>query len=55
MLLDYDRAVPAEDKPVIVMAHGVTDNGRCRASVAEKLQRDYKLTMFETRIRLGPA
>jgi len=47
--LHYYRAVPAEGKPVIVMAHGVTDNGLCWTTVSEKLQGDYELYMLDTR------
>lgn len=47
--LHYYRAVPAEGKPAIVMAHGVTDNGLCWTTVSEKLQDDYDLYMLDTR------
>jgi pimeloyl-ACP methyl ester carboxylesterase len=47
--LHYYHAVPAEGKPVIVMAHGVTDNGLCWATVSEKLQADYDIYMLDTR------
>lgn len=47
--LHYYRAVPAEGKPVIVMAHGVTDNGLCWTTVSEKLQVDYDIYMLDTR------
>lgn len=45
--LHYSRAAPAPGKPVIVMAHGVTDNGLCRATVTEKLQNDYDIYMLD--------
>ncbi len=47
--LHYYRALPAEGKPAIVMAHGVTDNGLCWTTVSEKLQDDYNLYMLDTR------
>lgn len=47
--LHYYRAVPAEGKPVIVMVHGVTDNGLCWTTVSEKLQNVYDLYMLDTR------
>jgi pimeloyl-ACP methyl ester carboxylesterase len=47
--LHYYRAVPAAGKPVIVMAHGVTDNGLCWANVSLKLQHAYDIYMLDTR------
>jgi pimeloyl-ACP methyl ester carboxylesterase len=36
-------------KPPIVMAHGVTDAGPCRASVAEALAAEYDAIMVDAR------
>ncbi|MBD0822848.1 alpha/beta fold hydrolase [Aestuariibaculum marinum] len=47
--LHYYQAVPANDKPVMVMVHGVTDNGLCWATLALKLQEDYNIYMLDTR------
>lgn len=47
--LHYYRAVPAPGRPVILMAHGVTDNGLCWTTVSEKLQDDYDIYMLDTR------
>jgi pimeloyl-ACP methyl ester carboxylesterase len=47
--LHYYRGVPAPGKPVIVMAHGVTDNGLCWTTVTEKLQESYDIYMLDTR------
>jgi pimeloyl-ACP methyl ester carboxylesterase len=47
--LHYYHAVPAPGKPVIVMAHGVTDNGLCFANVSLKLQDAYDIYMLDTR------
>lgn len=47
--LHYYRAVPAPGKPVIVMAHGITDNGLCWATLSEKLQADYDIYMLDAR------
>ena len=47
--LHYYRAVPAPEKPVIVMIHGVTDNGLCWTTLTWKLQRDYNVYMVDTR------
>ena len=47
--LHYYHAVPATDKPVIVMVHGVTDNGLCWATLAFELQDDYDIYMLDTR------
>lgn len=47
--IHYYNAVPAPEKPVIVMAHGVTDNGLCWTTLAWKLQKDYNLFILDTR------
>ncbi|MCO6044042.1 alpha/beta hydrolase [Aeoliella sp. ICT_H6.2] len=47
--LHYYRAVPAPEKPVIVMVHGVTDNGLCWTNLALELQDDYDIYMLDTR------
>lgn len=47
--LHYYRATPAPGKPAIVMAHGVTDNGLCWATLSEKLEADYDLYMLDAR------
>ncbi|MEB2774671.1 alpha/beta hydrolase [Algoriphagus sp. D3-2-R+10] len=45
----YYQAVPAPDKPVIVMVHGVTDNGLCWTTLSLELQKDYNIYMLDTR------
>ena len=47
--LHYYHAVPAPGKPVIVMVHGVTDNGLCWTTLTWKLQKDYDIYMLDTR------
>jgi pimeloyl-ACP methyl ester carboxylesterase len=47
--LHYYHAVPAPGKPVIVMAHGVTDNGLCWTTLTWKLQDSYDIYMLDTR------
>lgn len=47
--LHYYHAVPAPDKPVIVMVHGVTDNGLCWTTLTWKLQDSYNIYMLDTR------
>ena len=41
--LHYYRAVPAPEKPVMVMVHGITDNGLCWTNLTLKLQDDYDI------------
>jgi pimeloyl-ACP methyl ester carboxylesterase len=41
--------VPSPGKPVIVMCHGVTDNGLCFANLAWKLQSSYDIYMLDAR------
>ncbi len=45
----YYHAVPAPGKPVIVMVHGVTDNGLCWTTLTWKLQNNYDIYMLDTR------
>jgi pimeloyl-ACP methyl ester carboxylesterase len=47
--LHYYHAVPAPGKPVMVMIHGVTDNGLCWTTLTWKLQDDYDVYMVDTR------
>jgi pimeloyl-ACP methyl ester carboxylesterase len=47
--LHYYHAVPATGKPVIVMVHGVTDNGLCWTTLTWKLQNSYDIYMLDTR------
>ena len=45
--LHYTRT--GGDKPVVVLAHGVTDAGPCWGPVAEALQDEYDLIMVDAR------
>lgn len=45
----YYHALPAPEKPVMVMVHGVTDNGLCWTTLALELQDDYNIYMLDTR------
>ena len=47
--IHYYRATPAPGKPVIVMAHGVSDNGLCWTTLTQKLQADYDIYMVDAR------
>jgi pimeloyl-ACP methyl ester carboxylesterase len=47
--IHYYRAVPAPGKPVIVMVHGVTDNGLCWTTLTWKLQQSYDIYMLDAR------
>jgi pimeloyl-ACP methyl ester carboxylesterase len=47
--IHYYRAAPASGKPVIVMVHGVTDNGLCWTTLTWKLEKDYDIYMIDTR------
>lgn len=47
--LHYYQAVPAPEKPVMVMVHGVTDNGLCWTTLTLKLQDDYDIYMLDAR------
>ena len=37
------------DKPPVVLAHGITDNGLCWTRLARALEKDYDLIMFDAR------
>jgi pimeloyl-ACP methyl ester carboxylesterase len=47
--LHYYHAVPQPGKPVIVMAHGVTDNGLSWTTLTEDLQKNYDIYMTDAR------
>jgi pimeloyl-ACP methyl ester carboxylesterase len=47
--IHYYQAVPASGKPVIVMVHGVTDNGLCWTTLTWKLQNLYNIYMLDAR------
>lgn len=47
--IHYYRASPAPGKPVMVMVHGVTDNGLCWTTLTWKLQNAYDIYMLDTR------
>jgi pimeloyl-ACP methyl ester carboxylesterase len=47
--IHYYHATPATGKPVIVMVHGVTDNGLCWTTLTWKLQENYDVYMLDTR------
>jgi len=47
--LHYYHATPALGKPVIVMVHGVTDNGLCWTTLSWELEKDYDIYMLDTR------
>src|SRR5688500_10697139 len=47
--IHYYHATPAAGKPVIVMVHGVTDNGLCWTTLTWKLQENYDIYMLDTR------
>jgi pimeloyl-ACP methyl ester carboxylesterase len=47
--IHYYHAVPAPGKPVIVMVHGITDNGLCWTTLTLKLQAMYDIYMLDTR------
>lgn len=47
--MHYYHAVPAPGKPVIVMAHGVTDIGLSWTTLTWKLQDDYDIYMVDAR------
>lgn len=47
--IHYYHAVPAPEKPVIVMVHGVTDIGLCWTTLTWKLQDLYDIYMVDTR------
>jgi len=47
--IHYYHAVPAPGKPVILMVHGVTDNGLCWTTLTEELEKSYDIYMLDTR------
>jgi pimeloyl-ACP methyl ester carboxylesterase len=47
--IHYYRAVPQPGKPVIVMVHGVTDNGLSWTTLTEDLQKTYDIYMLDAR------
>lgn len=47
--LHYYRAVPAPEKPVMVMVHGITDNGLCWTTLTLKLQDNYDIYLLDAR------
>lgn len=47
--IHYYRAVPASGKPVVVMVHGVTDNGLTWADLSLNLQDAYDVYMLDAR------
>lgn len=47
--IHYYHAVPAPEKPVIVMVHGVTDIGLCWTTLTWKLQDSYDIYMLDAR------
>ena len=47
--LHYYRAVPNPGKPVMVMVHGVTDNGLTWTTLTRDLEKDYDIYMLDTR------
>ena len=47
--LHYYRALPAPGKPVIVMVHGVTDNGLSWTTLTQELQGSYDIYMLDAR------
>jgi pimeloyl-ACP methyl ester carboxylesterase len=47
--IHYYHAAPEPEKPVIVMVHGVTDNGLCWANLSLKLQDNYDIYMLDSR------
>ena len=47
--IHYYHAIPAPGKPVIVMAHGVTDIGLCWTTLTKELQAGYDIYMVDAR------
>jgi pimeloyl-ACP methyl ester carboxylesterase len=47
--IHYYHALPAQGKPVMVMVHGVTDNGLCWTTLTLKLQNAYDIYMLDAR------
>ena len=48
--IHYYRAVSNTDKPVIVMVHGVTDNGLCWTTLTWKLEEHFDIYMLDARV-----
>src|SRR3954469_3807070 len=47
--IHYYHAAPAAGKPVMVMVHGVSDNGLCWTTLTWKLEETYDIYMLDTR------
>jgi pimeloyl-ACP methyl ester carboxylesterase len=47
--IHYFRAKPAQGKPVMIMVHGVTDNGLCWTTLTLKFQDAYDIYMLDAR------
>lgn len=47
--IQYTRTGGNGSKPVVVLAHGVTDNGLCWSPLARELERDFDLIMVDAR------
>ncbi len=47
--IHYYQANPAPEKPVMVMVHGITDNGLCWTTLAQELEQDYNIFMLDAR------
>src|SRR5690348_4892293 len=47
--IHYYHAVPAPGKPVIVMVHGVTDNGLCWTTLTQELEKSFDIYMLDAR------
>ena len=45
----YLRTGVGSNKPVVLLLHGYTDNGRCWTQVAQALEADYDVVMFDAR------
>ncbi len=47
--IHYYHAIPEPGKPIIVMIHGVTDNGLCWTTLTEEIQKSYDIYMLDSR------
>jgi pimeloyl-ACP methyl ester carboxylesterase len=47
--IHYYHAIPEPGKPVIVMVHGVTDNGLCWTTLTQEIQKSYDIFMMDSR------
>ena len=47
--IHYYHAQPKPEKPVIVMVHGITDNGLCWTTLTSEFQDDYDIYMLDAR------